>query len=205
MGLVYQEDLKDKITENENIFIYMKSDDFKNIIRKIVVEEVKKEVQNQLPKLLFEMLGSKAQTITASTVSTTPKPKVALVKEHQTKTNQPPQQKPLKQYVKNPILNQILNETSPGLPQSSYGTSVLAGLDGEFDKTTVSDEFVGELNNILTEQHNPTHTPEPTNNSPTPGLNLSKLFNKPFKAILDKSKEKSGGGGFGGAVSRQDW
>jgi hypothetical protein len=197
MGLESPVDSKAKITGNEDILITMKASDLKAVIKQIVAEEVKREVQNQLPKLLFEMLGTKNSTV----INETPKPKPMVKEQSQRSAHSISQPKQTKQYVKNPILNQILNETTPGLPQTPYGGSVLADIEGgTFDKLNVSDEFASEMRGILNEEVEE-HREEPSSNGP----DLNKLFNKPFKAILDKSKKKSGGGFGSSAVSMQNW
>lgn len=174
----------------------MKANELKSLIRQLV----KEEVQSQLPKLLFEMLGSQTnKSVVTETSSVTNRP----ITNKVLGTTPPAVKKPIKTYAKDPILNQILNETTPGLPQSPYGVPPV-DLGQSFDKIGVSDEFMGEMNNILNEnvthfQQQPAPTPEVSSADPT---DLSRLFNKNFKAILNKSKEKSGGN-FSGII--QNW
>jgi hypothetical protein len=199
----FLEDLKDRIIGNETIFISMKTNELKQILRKLISEEVKKEVQAQLPKLLFEMIGKQPTAVKTNSNPSSPVISESRGKPIVKSAPQPIVEKPLKKYAKDPLLNQILNETTPGLPQSPYGTSVLAALDDDFDKLGISDEFAGELREVLNE--NTTQPSQPTSPEST-GTDLNKLFNKPFKQILERSKQKSGGGMSSvGAVSMQNW
>jgi hypothetical protein len=191
----------------------MKANEFKAVIRRLVIEEVEQEVQRQvakqLPKMLFEMLGQKPQvqsktlqqTVVREDISSdpdaAPKPRTVTDPTHL-------QKKVVKRYAKNPMLNAILNETTPGLPQTQY---VETGVPlPNFDKIGgVSEEFKAEMREILNEGREPQTVVEEVFEEPTTplvGPDLSKLFNKNFKAILDKSK-KGHGGNFSGAI--QSW
>lgn len=175
----------------------MKANQFKEVIRKIISEEVKKEVSNQLPKLLFEMLGHKPksvvheQSIPKNLSHSLQKIQTVKNKEDDPEELPTPQPKVIKRYTKNPILNQILNETTPGLPQTPYADTGVPL--PSFDKIGgISEEFVGEMKQILNEESNTEHSSDEINK--TEQVDLNKLFNKNFKAILDKSKNGHGGG-----------
>lgn len=188
----------------------MKANEFKAIIRRLIIEEIEREVERQvskqLPKLLFEMLGQKPsqQTMVREDIASDPdampiprkvQPQVAL-------PTAVPQKKVTKRYAKDPVLNAILNETTPGLPQTGIDTGVPLP---NFERVGVSQEFMGEMKEILNESSNLTNVePEEMIEQPTPsaGPDLSKLFNKNFKAILDQSK-KGHSGNFSGAI--QSW
>lgn len=184
----------------------MKTSELKEFIRPIIMEEVKKEVQKQLPKLLFEMLAHKNNKQIVKEVNNGDDPVEETIVERRPtpalKTNpQPTQKKVIKKYVKDPLLNQILNETTPGLPQTPYGTSLVDLSGGGFDKVGVSDEFKNDMRQLMSESVDETGeiSQEPPQPSPIPNL-----FNKNFKAILDKSKQKGiGGGGFSNVL--QGW
>jgi hypothetical protein len=173
----------------------MNANQFKEVIRKIVAEEVKKEVASQLPKLLFEMVGQKTKTAVREVVV----PKQIPVYKGQPIPNDgsdpdsepiKPQPKVLKRYVKDPKLNAILNETTPGLPQTPYGSGIPIGTP-DFDKVGVSDEFMGEMRQLMNEGSvTPQMEPQMVEELPSNGPDLSKLFNKNFKAILDQSMKK---------------
>lgn len=177
----------------------MNAKQFRQVIEMIVKEEVRKEVSNQLPKLLFEMLGQQPKVVVREQVETPPQiqKKNAVAKGEYTIPKPPtPQPKQIKRYVKNPVLNQILNETTPGLPQSSYDQGVPLP---DFDRIGgVSEEFKDEMKQILNEnsiQSNVVEVRPSESQSQEEGqVDLSKLFNKPFKAILEASKKGHSGG-----------
>jgi phosphomevalonate kinase len=164
------------------IFINMKVNELKSILRTLVSEEVKQEVSKQLPKLLFEMVGRTHQTVTDPKL-------VEQVDNNLTKprSNVTQPTRPIKQYTKNPILNAVLNETTPGLPSTPYENSGVP--IPEFDKIGESNETIIESYKLLNERNEQTTQPlsedKPTND-------LSRLFNKNFKAILDKSRKSHG-------------
>ena len=98
----------------------------KNELIEIIRTLVKEEIHNTLPQLLMEVLAEKLtgqEVLTERTVEA-PKRKVNVGLDSPIK--QAPSQAP-KMFVKDPILNQILNETVGGVPQEaeSTGTSTL--------------------------------------------------------------------------------
>lgn len=191
----------------------MKANEFKAIIKQLVIEEVEREVQRQvakqLPKMLFEMLGQKPpiqsktvqQTVVREDISSdpdsVPTPRIVSAPIQ-------PQKKVIKRYAKDPMLNAILNETTPGLPQTQYAETGVPL--PTFDKIgNVSEEFKIEMREILNESRGQQPMIEETiDSSPTTSESpdLSRLFNKNFKAILDQSK-KGHGGNFSGII--QNW
>lgn len=184
----------------------MKTNEFKNVLRQLVVEEiqkerklmlemVKKEVSNQLPKLLFEMVRQSSKTVNKPIVNediaTDPGASTSPVK-YQNLIPETQQKKPLKKYVKDPVLNAILNETTPGLPQTPYADTGVP--IPNFEKVGVSEKFMDEMTQILNENEDPQQPPEePVVNTTPASTNLNNLFNKNFKAILNKSKQGHGG------------
>ena len=160
----------------------MKANELRDFIRPLVAEEV----QKQLPKLLFEMLGQQPKAVIRES-ATIIAPKIS---SQQPITPQQP--KPIKRYAKNPMLNAVLNETVPGLPATPYGNMGIPIPD--FNKVGVSEEFMGNIREIMNENVSvPTNTPEPETG--TAGIpNLANLFNKDFKSILEKSKKIKPGG-----------
>jgi hypothetical protein len=179
----------------------MNAEQFKQVIRKLVIEEVRREVASQLPKLLFEMIGQQPKVVVREQKQLV-KQSVKLPTVKQFVPNdgsdpdsepirqQSPQPKVIKRYAKDPKLNAILNETTPGLPTTPYGQGIPIGMP-DFEKVGVSDEFMGEMREILSEGSD---QPQEVVEEAPAGPDLSKLFNKNFKAILDKSKGKTGGG-----------
>ena len=183
----------------------MNANQFKDVIRKLVSEEV----QKQLPKLLFEMLGNNTNksVIRESTPTVSNNniiKKQPVVTQPQQVRQQPVQPKPQKRYASNPVLNQILNEITPGLPQANTGESVLDGVMAPmFDKIGSNESFnviESETNEssmkqlmtegIVTDNFIDENIPpiEPIAPVTIPSDIKSKLFNRDFSAILKKSK-----------------
>jgi hypothetical protein len=160
----------------------MKTNELRDIL-KVLVEE---EVQKQLPKLLFEMLDLKSKPILKEQTEFQ-----AAKRSEQLHNNvvvQPPvrtqvsqQPRVMKKYTNNPMLNQILNETTPGLPQTQYGSSLVELSDGGFGQVGGDDQSQMINENIQYSDYQPQETAP----SPAP-LNI---FNRDFKAILEKSKK----------------
>ena len=155
----------------------------------------------------FEMLGQTKSVLNQQVVV-----REDVISNNETKQNSKnitskstiPQKKIVKKYVKDPVLNAILNETTPGLPQTGIDTGIPLP---NFSKVGVSQEFIGEMKEILNESNDfkdelvqPNVVDE--SDTQTVGPDLSKLFNKNFKAILEQSK-KGHGGNFSGAI--QSW
>lgn len=94
----------------------------KNELIEIIRTLVKEEVHNTLPQLLMEVLAEKltGQEMLTEKVAEAPKRKVHVDLESPVK--QAPVQAP-KMFSKNPILNQILNETVGGIPQEADTSS----------------------------------------------------------------------------------
>lgn len=94
----------------------------KNELIEIIRTLVKEEVHNTLPQLLMEVLAEKltGQEMLTEKVAEAPKRKVHVDLESPVK--QAPVQAP-KMFSKNPILNQILNETVGGVPQEADTSS----------------------------------------------------------------------------------
>lgn len=185
----------------------MKAHEFKELIRKLVIEEVKREVSQQLPRLLFEMLSQNGKTVVRENKLPA---KQQVVRQRDPADDpepgliprQSPQPKVIKRYVKDPRLNAVLNETTPGLPVTPYSSGVPIEVP-DFEKVGVSKEFMGEMKELMNESagSNPP-LQEVIEETPVSAPNLSKLFNKNFKAILEKSKGKTGGS-FSGML--QNW
>lgn len=105
----------------------MKKNELVDIIRTLV----KEEVHNALPQLLMEVLAEKMTENSAAileskkqdqpTPSKKPNFNVGLDEPVQKQSAQPP-----KMYTKNPILNQVLNETVGGVPVEDASTSTSA-------------------------------------------------------------------------------
>ena len=96
----------------------MKKNELVDIIRTLV----KEEVHNALPQLLMEVLAEKltGQEVLTEKVVEAPKRKINVGLESPIKqaSVQPP-----KMFTKNPVLNQVLNETIGGVPQEEEASS----------------------------------------------------------------------------------
>lgn len=164
----------------------MKASQLREFIRPLIQEEVKK----QLPKLLFEILGAQTNKQMVRESNSADDPIEDSIPQRKNLGVNPPKQSPpppkkLKTYVKDPVLNQILNETTPGLPSTSY---VDSGVPiPNFSKVGVSDDFMGEMRQILNESESPQPQMMQEEVVQSDGPDLSKLFNKDFSAILKKS------------------
>ena len=98
----------------------MKKNELVDIIRTLV----KEEVNNALPQLLMEVLAERLSENSAAilenraaTIQQSVKSKVEVFMEQ---PNAPvPVAQPQKMYSKNPLLNQVLNETTGGVPNES--------------------------------------------------------------------------------------
>lgn len=90
----------------------------KNELIEIIRTLVKEEVHNTLPQLLMEVLAEKltGQEVLTEKVTEAPRGRVNVGLEAPVK--QVPVQSP-KVFTKNPILNQVLNETVGGVPQEA--------------------------------------------------------------------------------------
>lgn len=102
----------------------MKKNELVDIIRTLV----KEEVHNALPQLLMEVLAEKltGQEVLTEKVAEAPKRKINVSLESPIK--QTPVQSP-KIFTKNPILNQVLNETVGGVPQEKIESAAPSTLD----------------------------------------------------------------------------
>lgn len=145
----------------------MKKNELVDIIRTLV----KEEVHNALPQLLMEVLAEKmtenSTSILESSKQTTapakrPNLNVQLDEPVKKQTSQPS-----KVYTKNPILNQVLNETIGGVPQ---------------EETTNS--AVDVLNNLTPQQLNENKEVAAVASA------LKKDYRALLKAVDDKAKTK---------------
>lgn len=98
----------------------MKKNELVDIIRTLV----KEEVNNALPQLLMEVLAEKLSENSAAilenraaTIQQSVKSKVEVFMEQPSAPA--PVAQPQKMYSKNPLLNQVLNETTGGVPNES--------------------------------------------------------------------------------------
>lgn len=86
----------------------MKTEEFKSIVRSIIQEELKVVLPTMIPKILTEVLSNNVKVEPTQKIEKEP------ISE---KVKQPTSQKQYKKYTNNEMLNQILNETTGGVPQ----------------------------------------------------------------------------------------
>jgi len=173
----------------------MNSQDLKNIIKAIVQEEVKKQLPSMITQVLSEALtGNKSPVVKRQVISTPP----VVVKP-----------KEQKQYVKNPLLNEILNNTTVRIKQENtpfvgYSETFAPGSSEDIN---IIDNNQSEEENIDYGSLNESHVnqiPVVSNITPTTQEQakvLSKI-NRDFRSIMKTVDEKRKNGGFSsGAVS----
>ena len=123
------------------LIIHMKTDDFKNILRNTVNEELRKV----LPELLNEYFNKSDKSAVADRKSQTipiPTQQPSTIIDNTVK-------KELRQYVKNPILNQILNETVVKIPTDGSVVS-----PGQYTHSAMdSKEIPQSLSNVFNKNY----------------------------------------------------
>jgi len=111
----------------------MKSDILVSLIKEVVKNEVKNQVKEELAKLI----KSGAVTLNSKKQSTTPtlKDLTEVKTQHAVKPQPVVQRQPVKQIVKDPLLNEILNSTTPFTSaervEGGAGGSILDALQPE--------------------------------------------------------------------------
>ena len=119
----------------------MKTDDFKNILRNTVNEELRKV----LPELLNEYFNKSDKSKVSERKSQTipiPTQQPSTIIDNTVK-------KELRQYVKNPILNQILNETVVKIPTDGSVVS-----SGQYTHSAMdSKEIPQSLSNVFNKNY----------------------------------------------------
>ena len=119
----------------------MKTDDFKNILRNTVNEELRKV----LPELLNEYFNKSDKSAVADRKSQT----IQIPTQQPSTIIDKTVKKELRQYVKNPILNQILNETVVKIPTDGSVVS-----SGQYTHSAVdSTEIPQSLSNVFNKNY----------------------------------------------------
>lgn len=166
----------------------MKSSELKQIIREVVKEEVAEAVNNQMVKLVAQLLKESRNTPTnnsskKSVVESITKPN---------KTNRTI-------ITGNKELDDILSETTPFTKEQRGEFSQL--MQESFHKVGTSEEIFESVSepkskmDYLKQIVSPTIQKQSVVDSAPPDIK-KKLFNKDFSAILKRSKLGSGGGMF---------
>jgi hypothetical protein len=170
----------------------MKTEEFKKLVRAVVQEELKKQLPNLVPQILSEALTGKQSQVIARppVVKTTLQAKKPVKKEY-------------KQFVKDPILNQIFNETVVKIkPENSpfigYSDPVQSEVNG--NEFQVNEEIVESENDsidysVLSESVSP-KTPVVSNVQPETEEQAKVLgkINRDFRSLMKAvdAKKKDG-------------
>jgi len=106
----------------------MKTDALKEIIRKIVQQEVKAVLKNELRTCLAEILltqdGKKSQLKETSSTKMQD-----LIEQEQVEEQPTPVPKKFVKYSNNDVLNQVLNETTGGVPREGQYVGLSEGFN----------------------------------------------------------------------------
>ena len=95
----------------------MKKNELVDIIRTLVKEEVNNALPQLLMEVLAERLSENSAAILENRTATKQQPVKSKVEVFMEEPSVPaPVAQPQKMYSKNPILNQVLNETTGGVP-----------------------------------------------------------------------------------------
>jgi hypothetical protein len=164
----------------------MKIDQLKQIIREIVVEEIKKSLPTIVPQIVANALLGQSNPINKS-VPITAEPEEDSFFESLKSSLTPPKpvvKQQVKKYSNNPVLNAVLNETQGGVPQeNSYGVQ----LPKAAFKQPSHDIPVVTNNPILNET-----------TKAQAELGVFKDYRKLMKAVDTKKKSGFSGGSVGG-------
>jgi hypothetical protein len=160
----------------------MNADDFKKIVRSIVKEELQKQLPALIPQVLTEILAGKS-VISRPSIET--RQSIPVI--------EPP--KPQKKYSSNPLLNQVLNETTVKI-RSETGPLV------EFsEKPSISRQALNIKNlepEALVEYTELNESIEPTvvNIIPTTEEQAKVMgkINRDFRGIMKAIDQKKNGG-----------
>lgn len=160
----------------------MKSNELKEIIRSIIKEELDKTLPTLIPKILSEVLsGRQSSTIQSNQPIVSTK---TVVKESVQKP------KEIKKYSSNPILNEILNQTTVKIPNEGSMT----GLDSVFK----SQAFAGMQINESVEEPSPV---APVTEEQGKVMNV---LNRDFRSLMKAVDKKKQSGSIGsGMVSME--
>jgi hypothetical protein len=154
----------------------MKIDVLKEFIKKTVQQEVRSVVQAELKLQLAEIFSK--EVLQAKKKSSDSDLEQQILKELETMNESVVEEpvKPIKKFVKytsNPMLNDILNQTTGGIPQEGGMVNMMGGFGGA-TQTTI----------------NETKVPE---NAPTPVKSVYSAMNRDYRSLMkavDSKKSK---------------
>ena len=142
----------------------MKADVLKEYIKKVVQQEVRNVLKNELREHLTEVLTGNS-VLTPKKSESVAEPVEDFVQESQ---------KPKKfvKYTNNPVLNQILNETTGGVPKEGTMVSLTEGFSGGSSTT------VNEI--------------KPPENAPEPVKSVYSAMNKDYSKLMKAIDKRKG-------------
>lgn len=157
----------------------MKTDALKEIIRKIVQQEVKSVLRSELRTCLAEILLS--QESKKPQLKETPSIKMQdLIEQEQLSEQSSPEPKKFVKYTNNDVLNQILNETTGGVPREGQ----YVGLSEGFNP-------IGADGSVISEAPTPVQVPESAPKEVKSVYQaMTRDYSKLMKAI-DKKRNKA--------------
>lgn len=164
----------------------MKKTDFENLVRGIVAEEVKKQLPKAISEVFYKVLNENQETISEDIEPEYIKP--------EPKKSQPVRQ--YKQYTKNPVLNQILNETTGDLKARKRFNSPAVGLAEDMGKIGVSDNSVitGGVKELLAEATATGATPSVMDVKQALPDPIKKALNRDYRKFMKAVDAKKNGG-----------
>jgi hypothetical protein len=154
----------------------MKIDILKEFIKKTVQQEVRSVVQSELKRQLAEIFSK--EVIQAKKKSSDSELEQQILKELDVMNESDvveEQVKPTKKFVKytsNPMLNDILNQTTGGVPQEGSMVSMMGG-------------YGGGTQEVITE----TKVPE---NAPEPVKSVYNAINRDYRSLMQAVNKKKG-------------
>ena len=149
---------------------------------------VKEELKEQLPALIKEGVKAEMKKILSET-KVAPKPVSKSISMAKAILGDEPIQEsvaPTKQYSKNPMINQILNETRGGIPQGDGGFRTMNFGQGDMGsiagRTAVADKMgYGEM----------ARGPQPTGLGVNTGVaEIDKALNRDYSELVKRFKKK---------------
>lgn len=132
----------------------MKKNELVDIIRTLV----KEEVHNALPQLLMEVLAEKMTENSSAILESRKQPEATPAKKPNFNVglDEPVRKQPAptpKMYSKNPILNQVLNETVGGVPVEESTPSAIDTLQSLPKEVLAENKDVAAVANALTRDY----------------------------------------------------
>jgi hypothetical protein len=154
---------------------------------------IKEELKEQLPALIKEGVEAEMKKMLSES-KVAPKPqskgismaKAILGDEPIQESVQPKQAAPLKQYSKNPMINQILNETRGGIPQGDGGFRTMNFGQGDMGSIVGGTAMVEKMG-----YGDMAKGPQPTGLGVNTGVaEIDKALNRDYSELVKRFKKK---------------